>query len=79
MTRNANLVAAFLAILSIFGSAPLPARAGEAKLNVYVNPLRYESRIPRLAVGDKAPPLTVERCMKGGPINGFSPCTVYVV
>ena len=36
---------------------PTAGRAAEEKLDVYVNPLEFERRIPPLAIGDPAPKL----------------------
>jgi len=43
---------------------PTAARAAEEKLDVYVNPLEFEHRIPPLAIGDPAPKLAVDRWMQ---------------
>jgi thiol-disulfide isomerase/thioredoxin len=59
--------------------APPAARPAEDKLDVYVNPLDFEQRIPPLAIGDRAPRLAVDRWMQGAPIAHFEPGTVYVL
>src|SRR5437773_10344898 len=43
---------------------PTAARAAEEKLDVYVNPLEFEHRIPPLAIGDPAPKLAVDRWLQ---------------
>jgi thiol-disulfide isomerase/thioredoxin len=72
---RATAAAALIALALV----PIAARAGEEKLNVYVNPLEFERRIPRLAIGDPAPKLAVDRWMQGAPIARFERGTVYVL
>src|SRR5690349_1719122 len=67
------------AILMTLASATSAARSAEEKLNVYVNPLTFEQRIPRLAIGDPAPELAVDRWMQGAPITHFERGRVYVL
>lgn len=67
------------ATLMALALAPVAARAAEEKLNVYVNPLEFQDRIPRLAIGDPAPKLEVDRWMQGAPIAGFERGKVYVL
>ncbi len=62
-----------------FALVALPARAVEAKLDVYVNPEEFDARVPRLAIGDPAPKLAVDRWVQGGPVAAFAPDTVYVL
>jgi thiol-disulfide isomerase/thioredoxin len=59
--------------------APAAVRTAEEKLDVYVNPLEFEQRIPPLAIGNPAPKLAVDRWMQGAPIAQFKPGTVYVL
>ena len=59
--------------------AAAAVHAAEEKLDVYVNPLEFEQRVPPLAIGDPAPKLTVDRWMQGAPIPRFERGTVYVL
>lgn len=77
--RGPALRAVTAAALMALALAPIASRAAEEKLNVYVNPLDFEERIPRLAIGDPAPPLAVDRWMQGAPVAGFERGKVYVL
>jgi len=67
------------ATLMTLAPALIAARSAEEKLNVYVNPLAFEQRVPRLAIGDPAPNLAVDRWMQGTPITHFERGRVYVL
>jgi thiol-disulfide isomerase/thioredoxin len=75
LARRTITVASLMMVASVL-SAATPA---EEKLNVYVNPLEFEQRIPRLAIGDPAPKLAVDRWMQGTPITHFERGRVYVL
>jgi thiol-disulfide isomerase/thioredoxin len=77
MTMRCELVLATI-VTSLLAFVPI-ARAGGGKLDVYVNPLEFDQRIPRLAVGDPAPNLVVDRWIQSAPMGGFEPGTVYVL
>src|SRR5262249_8748156 len=63
----------------VIALAPAPLRALEEKLDVYVNPLEFEHRIPPLAIGDPAPKLVVDRWIQGAPMSRLERGTVYVL
>jgi len=71
--------AAVVTAAVLIALAPAAVRTAEEKLDVYVNPLEFEQRIPPLAIGDPAPKLAVDRWMQGAPIAQFKPGTVYVL
>ena len=77
--RGSARVAITAAALITLALMPIAVRAAEEKLNVYVNPLEFEQRIPRLAIGDPAPRLAVDRWMQGTPIARFERGKVYVI
>jgi len=79
LNRRGFSAAWALSVLALLALAPVSARAAEEKLNVYVNPLDFEQRIPRLAIGDAAPPLAVDRWMQGKPVARFERGKVYVL
>ena len=68
----------FALLLGLAGSCAAVSAAG-SKLDVYVNPLKFDKRVARLAIGDPAPRLEVDRWMQGEPLDAFEPGTVYVV
>ena len=61
---NRSLARVVRAAVLIALVTPTAARAAEEKLDVYVNPLEFEHRIPPLAIGDPAPKLAVDRWMQ---------------
>ena len=65
-------------VTSLLALVPL-ARARDGKLDVYVNPLEFDPRIPLLAVGDPAPNLVVDRWIQGPQVRAFERGTVYVL
>jgi thiol-disulfide isomerase/thioredoxin len=65
-------------VTSLLALAPT-SRASDGKVDVYVNPLEFDQRIPRLAIGDPAPSLIVDRWIQGPPSRGFVRGTVYVL
>ena len=57
----------------------LAATPASAKVDVYADPNDFDGKVPRLAIGDPAPPLPVTEWIQGGPVDRFAPGTVYVV
>jgi len=77
LARGGGALVITAAALGAFVS--VAAGAGEEKLNVYVNPLEFEQRIPPLAIGDPAPKLAVDRWMQGAPVDHFVRGKAYVL
>src|SRR5580765_5007263 len=73
MTRRCELVLATI-VTSLLVFVPI-ARAGGGKLDVYVNPLEFNQRIPRLAVGEGLGRCHRRaRCLAAGlPAGGHAP------
>lgn len=61
-------------------NSPPPAAAPSGKPRLPIEPaMSGEGEMPRLLVGDAAPPLTIEKWIKGEPVKSFVPGHVYVV
>ncbi|MDX2115645.1 MAG: redoxin family protein [Planctomycetota bacterium] len=72
--RSAAIALSLLASAS--GAALAQEKADKAPAKT---PAASSEKQPRLTVGDKAPPLTIEKWVKGEPVSGFAQNKVYVV
>src|SRR5687768_10072414 len=82
LTRNRSMLkraATLSAALLVAASGALAQDSATPAAPPTVKAPKNEASLPKLKVGDKAPPLSIEKWVKGEPITGFEKGRIYVV